>query len=47
MIESKSLIMGAGGRHCQAFWMENLKVPHTEFKVEVCSDLSEVSAKTD
>ena len=34
MIESKSLIIGAGGRDSQAFWMENLKVSHTEFKVE-------------
>ena len=34
VIQSGSLILGAGGRDSQAFWMENLKVSHTEFKVE-------------
>ena len=38
MILSGSLILGAGDRDSQAFWMENLKVSHTEFKVEVLSD---------
>ena len=35
VIQSGSLILGAGGRDSQAFRMENLNVPHTEFKVEV------------
>ena len=47
MIQSGSLILGAGGRDSPAFRMEKLKVSHTEFMVEVCSELSKVSAKTD
>ena len=35
VIQLGSLILGAGGRDSYAFWMENLKVSHTEFKVEI------------
>ena len=35
VIQSGSLVLGAGGKDSQAFRMENLNVSHTEFKVEV------------